>query len=308
MVVMSRARSRDCFEDRDCLVEHLATQLAKGRLALVLGAGVSMAFGLPSWERLVDRCFTLVSTSRPTTSSLEASAEYLFTNVFKRDRLSFAEHVRRALFQDFDFTMNGLRKNALLGAIGAMAMVSSRGSVAQIVSFNYDDVLERFLFYHGVDVESIDVLPAWTSSANLVVYHPHGLLSVQPEVVVKRGIVFTELDYDQVVGNIAELWNTVVRGTLCSSTCLLIGLSGNDKNLKSSMAYAKEHHVSVSEKHAFWGVRFSDNVVDPQRGAFEERGVFQVTRSHAEIPAFLFEICQKARELNILAPESPAPD
>jgi hypothetical protein len=298
MAVMSVARSRDSFEDRDMLIEILATQLFLGRLALVVGAGISMGFGLPSWEELVNRCFHLAGEIRPSGLSPEVASERLFVDVFKRDKLAFAEHVRRALYKGFNLSMSSLRGNPLLAAIGALSMASFRGKVARIVSFNFDDVLERFLEYHGFDVQSLDVLPAWTSRADLFVYHAHGLLPSRDHVPVQEGIVFTQWDYDRRVGNITELWHTTVRDILSSSTCLFIGLSGNDADLRSWMAKVKETHVSIKEKDAFWGVRFSKDPADSNRGIFEERGVFQHTVPHHGIPTFLFEVCQKAAELS----------
>ena len=66
---------RDQWENRNTLLNYLADQLAWGRLAIILGAGTSMSFGLPNWPTLVKRLFEKASEPVPDEDNLELLAE-----------------------------------------------------------------------------------------------------------------------------------------------------------------------------------------------------------------------------------------
>ena len=64
------------YDDWDQLCDLLASAVSQGRLVPVLGAGVSMPFGLPSWPALLDRLYANVHESRPaSTDRLERQTE-----------------------------------------------------------------------------------------------------------------------------------------------------------------------------------------------------------------------------------------
>src|SRR4051812_18197927 len=52
---MTLMKDPNFWADEDKLVQYLGAQLVAGRLALLLGAGVSLSFGLPNWTELISR-------------------------------------------------------------------------------------------------------------------------------------------------------------------------------------------------------------------------------------------------------------
>lgn len=280
------------YEDEDFLKTFLATQLYNGRLAIILGAGVSMGYGLPKWDDLIARAFKVAGMMRPGGLSNEEAGELILNEKCKRDQVEFAKIIYQALYEGYNFSFDSMRKNDLLLAIGAAAMVSRRGSVSNIVSFNFDDLLELFLKYMGVDVVSIAEMPSWHERSDIIVYHPHGILPHSNVGDIKSGIVFAQIHYDKIVGR-ANLWRQILLNIMVSNTCLFIGLSGADDNLRSLLLEAQENHVSRGI-HRFWGIRFcTEN--DPRKSLWEERGVFQqILANHNLIPSWLFNICQEA--------------
>jgi hypothetical protein len=148
----------------------------------------------------------------------------------------------------------------------------------------------------GFDVKSIASMPSWSGRSDVYVYHPHGILPQKSKEEVKSGIVFAQIHYDRIVGKSGNLWRQQLLSILQSNTCLFIGLSGADNNLKSILSEVKESHACMA-KHVYWGVRFSTDINDPRKVIWEERGVYQQTlENYGKLPSWLFEICQRATQ------------
>ena len=177
-------------------------------------------------------------------------------------------------------------------------MASSRGSVAKIVSFNFDDIIELYLSYFGHDISIGVNLPAWNRCADVLVLHPHGLLPSDLSKPIPRLIVFTQADYDDVIGNTSDEWHEAILGVFRSHTCLFIGLSGNDRNLTSLLKKANDTHACRQTGELYWGIRFALDG-DALVPIWEKRGVFhRCVNDYAEIPSILFDICQHAARLH----------
>lgn len=120
----------------------LAEALSRGNLRIVLGAGASIGCGLPNWPKLIQNIAAGYGIDIPD-DGLPQQSKFLFKNGAKKNRGDFAEAVRKALFLDHDGSITALSKNALLAALGAMSMAGIRGGVTEIVTFNFDDLLDR---------------------------------------------------------------------------------------------------------------------------------------------------------------------
>jgi hypothetical protein len=283
------------FEDADTLKTYLAQQLSRGRLALVLGAGISMGFGLPNWDVLTAEVARDCGFTPPPGISNEDVGDGMLRHLGD-DEVKFAAAVRRGLYGTLRFSMQDLVGKPLLVALGALTMASQRGSVSKILSFNFDDLLEKYLGYHGYVVESVGKMPYWASAADVRVFHPHGILPSDPDRTASP-IVFTQGQYDRIVGKADYVWRRLALDLICSNTCLFIGLSGRDNNLKSILTEAHPVHPATVRGDAFWGVRFSDRVTDPMRDTWYTRGVGQISVArYEEVPAYLLEVCQRAAE------------
>ncbi|MGZ8174269.1 MULTISPECIES: SIR2 family protein [Methylobacter] len=294
---MNKMATRPSYEDQDILNDYLARQLRQGSLAIVLGAGASFGFGLPGWDDLVDLMYKEASTARPPNLQPEIAAENLWVSKFSSDRVKFAEAVRKALYKNASLAFDDLRKNDLLAAVGALAMASSRGSAAKIVSFNFDDIVKLYLSYFGYDVRVGVKLPDWNRRADVQVLHPHGLLPSDIKEPIPRSIIFTQADYDDVIGNSSDEWHEAILNVFRSHTCLFIGLSGSDSNLTSLLMKAKNTHACRQTGELYWGVRFGLDG-DHLLHTWEQRGVFHHTvTTYDDVPKILFNICQRAARL-----------
>lgn len=280
------------WEDRDRLLNYLAQQLLSQRISLFMGAGVSAALSLPNWTALIDGMHCAAGVARPIGLGDTQAAEALYVSQFGGDRIAFAKNVQRALYSKGSLTAAALDSNPLLSALGALVMSSVRGHAANVVTFNYDDLLETYLANRGFAVESVDILPKWSSLSDVTVLHPHGLLPSDMSDP-QRGVVLTQLDFDEIVGDTRDLWRQKVTSIMRSTTPIFVGLSGNDANLTSMMAEVNKLH-SKGNSILYWGVRLglTDDLMSPTWAA---RGVFHhPLNNHADAAPFIMEVCRRA--------------
>ena len=256
-----------------------------------------MGFGLPNWDVLTSAVAGDSGFVPPSGLSNEDIGDGILRHCGD-DEVRFAGLVREAFYRTARFSMQDLVGKPLLVALGALTMASSRGSVNNVLSFNFDDLLERYLSYHGYLVQSIGNMPYWASVADVRVFHPHGLLPSDP---ARSGspIVFTQSQYDRIVGKAEHVWRRSTLDVICSNTCVFIGLSGRDNNLKSILTEARPAHPATARGDAFLGVRFSDSASDSMRNMWQTRGVSQITvASYEDLPTYLLDVCQRAEDIS----------
>lgn len=292
---------RDEWENRDSLQRFLAGQLLKGRLALLLGAGTSVSFGLPAWPQLISRLFASRGAAPPPGQHrLEKLAEHFRRTYYKNDDQGYLRAVRDALYQTAKTDFYNLRRHAGLAAIGALLMSSSRGSASTVITFNFDDLLERYLEFHGFVTLSAGEEIHWSEKVDVTIIHAHGLLP-SPLSVHRQWssrIVLDQESFSKIIGKEGNPLRQELITILRTHTCLIIGLSGDDFNLDSVLFDAKKDHVALTEGQLFWGVKFTDKDDEVERGNWEDRGIYCAKVDYNRgLPRFLFKICQLASDL-----------
>ena len=280
------------------MVEHFcAEELGSGKLAVVLGAGVSLSCGLPDWNILTKRCCKAAKKTMPKGKDLEAVAEWLLTKYCKKDNDAFGKIVHDALYRDYRITGLRLAEKELLLSLAALAFPSARGHVRQIITFNFDDLLEQLLSSFGVCVYSYANLPQLENNADVRIFHPHGYLPYSKLKPSSGRIVMARNQFDEIQMGTQDLRRNALIETMSSYTCLFVGLSGKDTNLTQVMASVNDRHANRKVGFPYWGIRLdkgseSDHV-------WRERGVFPMNvGSFKKIPGFLQQICKIAAESN----------
>lgn len=247
-------------------------------LVLFLGAGVSIPYGLPSWRDLVlELLFEQTKSTRRLGQLLphyrRAVASWM-TEYFDYDPLVLARMVERELRGGDGKTsaerqarekvfLERLREHlyanyrkpterTTLQAIGELIERSTtRSGVEAVVSFNFDDLLERTLSSRGVKVRSI-VNGTRNGSAGLRVIHAHGY--VPREGAISRDeIVFTEPDYHRLTESTFHWGLAEIVDRLRKSTVLFLGLSMSDPSLRRLLDASRNSkippHWQVQKRH-----------------------------------------------------------
>jgi hypothetical protein len=290
---VSELSQPDSYDVPGAVQNLIARALVSGRLRLILGAGVSIGCGLPNWGDLIDSLAKHFDIEPPG-DTLELKAEHLFREGARGDRKVFAEAVRTSLYGGpSTVSLPDLSSNRLMVAIGALSMAGLRGGVSEIVTFNFDDLLERYLQYHGFLVRSTPILPALSSRQDVEILHLHGLLPSDIATSIPSGIVFTESDFDDVVGDRSDFWHQRVTQIMRSNVCLFMGLSMSDGRLRQMvMEVSKSHPILKREK--YWGFRLCADESDGRREKLDDLGIHQVTIGHDEVADWLLETTQLA--------------
>lgn len=274
--------------------EYLAEQLLRGRLALLLGAGISKPFNLPIWKGIVNDLYSRKEDTPPE-GTLTYQAEIFRHRHYQDDQDGFPKAVGDCLYDDAKISFEALRANATLGAIGSLVMASMRGRAGSVVTFNWDNLLEMYLKYHGVVTASIPWERHWNESVDVCVLHPHGLIEYETRKVLGK-LVFDQSSYAIVQ---EQAWEPTLMSILYRHTCLLIGLGVTDPHLDSLLFKAKNLNASNEHSTLYWAVNFARNPKPEDRKMWHDRGVYcwSVTDFETDLPRVLFDICQRAAGL-----------
>lgn len=293
---LSTMTSRSDFESDDRLTKYLSRQLATGNLCVVLGAGVSKALDLPDWKVLLEKMFIKQGGALDSSKALEREAERFRLTYFKSEEAGYFSAIRESLYEGIDIDFKKLRQNDTLAAIGALVMSSIRGSASEVVTFNFDNLLEKYLEYHGFVTLSVYEPKFWAGRADVTVLHPHGFIPFDPTEPTSSQIVFDQQSFAKIIGDEANPWRQKVLTLLRTHTCIFIGLSGDDLNLDSMLLASRDSHAGVDSKTFFWGLAFTTAKDTYTRDKWEERGIYckPVADYDVEIPNLLFKICQLA--------------
>lgn len=289
------------IRDSDVSKVYLAKNLIKGTLALVIGAGVSKSFGLPLWSELVKRCLKKVNLDDEVNEStsvddLRLKMEKVEDKV--GDPYRYREIVRDCLYQGLDFSDYAVIKNDLLISFGALLMGSQRGSIHDVVSYNFDDLLEWYLNLHGYKTQVIKDLPSLFQNASDVrIYHPHGFLpKIHPDSP-SNFLIFSQMSYDKMGEEFYRLWRNLSREILLQKVVIFVGLSGEDA-IFGPMLVEVMSKIEKTRLTGFW--LFGSSVKKDKIDYFKKRNIVPLCfNSYKEIPKFILQVCQKAAELSI---------
>jgi len=213
--------------DPEPLIARLASE---GPLTFVLGAGVSMEAGLPSWSQLVRGLLDAVA---PT--GLDQNDRIAWLNAASEPGLLSMAGTARALAGDDEAFIELVEQQLYGGAVaedfepGPLAREIARWKrdvpEIQLATFNYDDLLERALCDIGIDAYPAEGHDDSEPDGTAVVRHLHGCLTGDP---ANDALVLTESDYAQWPGG---SWQDRFMRRALSGVCVFIGLSFTDQNL-----------------------------------------------------------------------------
>ena len=178
-------------------------------------------------------------------------------------------------------------------------MGSVRGSAGAVVNYNFDDLLEWYLSYHGFKVQTISDPPSIISNADVTVYHPHGFLPLTNKFkpFEMDDIIFSERSYK--ASRTAEVnpWNELQRSILSSKCALFIGMSGQDPHVEDLCWYAYDRLLERKRIVGFIILSNTEENVSKEKDFFRNGLVTYYIKDHDALPEKLLNFCRLAADL-----------
>ncbi len=244
--------------------DQLRDDVGAGGVTLVVGAGVTLARGVPSWRELVRRVCSRVGIDPATVPWLDGDERDPPSPLHLQILLEEVEHVLRARARREANPVFAARQafadvlaGELYGALrprcsGSLATIAAvlradqrrpRPLVTRVITFNADDLLEAEA-NRGHDPRGDPVVwpvarahhhPRRRAGAHgrppIPVYHVHGFLPRDRRRTGADYLVFTDAQYWASMANPLGLANRVFANALHDSHCVFVGLSMTDLNV-----------------------------------------------------------------------------
>ncbi|WP_368648384.1 SIR2 family protein [Castellaniella ginsengisoli] len=272
----------DWKEKRDSIIFNVIEKFRNGRLSLFLGAGVSSSAGLPNWDTLLNRLF--VSMLTESDQDVDGSENEGINSIVRRLRqidgpstLTLARYIRKGMsaglsaerdkfidsvtkqlygLRDRRFSLNS---ELIKEIVNICTPMRSGAKVRGVVTYNFDDLLERVLEEREIAHRSIFEEEDLADPEELPLYHVHGFLpeerSEYPNLD-RSTLVFSEEGYHQIYRDAYHWSNLIQLNWLKETSCLMIGLSLTDPNLRrlleiSTKSVDKPRHFAFMKRTGY---------------------------------------------------------
>lgn len=232
------------------LLEIARDAFNNNRYSFFLGAGLSMDAKLPSWSELIEALLES-ENNKPFKYINKANSDSIFSSMgystivagryaqdgYLQDSNNsevdnnqlFIERIRKVLY-------NRHSKKSLL--VESVAKAVKRKKPAQIITYNYDDLLENMLSSKAFYSVSDNYIPRTKS---IPIYHVHGMIS--RDKTKTSNSVLSEREYHQLYRNPHNWANIVQLNALYTSTCFFVGFSMTDPNQRRLLELAREKDI-----------------------------------------------------------------
>lgn len=256
--VALEGKDEDWKEQRKTVIAAIRENYMSGRFSMLLGAGVSSSAGLPDWDTLLNSLFVSMLTEDGM-GGKNADPDQI-SSIVKRLRqidgpsaLMLARYIRKGIAADSQSEQGkfikavteqlyGLRNkkhsisSPLIKSIANLCAPSRTGAkVKAVLTYNFDDLLEREIKARGLFYRSIFEEVELASPEELPIYHVHGFLPEDRDEyqnINKATLVFSEEGYHQIYREAYHWSNLIQLNSLKETSCLMVGLSLTDPNLR----------------------------------------------------------------------------
>lgn len=282
----------------ECQIEFLADSILDEGITIFLGSGVSKGFGLPLWSELMEKLAKKVGVDTASFDTNLKLARHIRDVKLNKNQVAFNEILTQVLYEDAKTSFYELRKHHTLAAVFSILMISKGRNPTNVVTLNYDDILETYLNFHGVRTESCFGKKIGKKNVDVMVYHPHGFLPHRNlhKQHKQQKVIITSSDYAKTVGDVQDPWHILVLEKLLTTRPIFVGLGTDDLNLANLLA--KSHEKNVKSLPPYYGIAFAKDPSEDIVNDWQEYGIFcKSTSDYEECAAkFLFQVCQNTAD------------
>ncbi|MFD6211133.1 SIR2 family protein [Peribacillus sp. NPDC060253] len=258
----SRGEWKKIQEER---IKDLKLQYDQDNLVLFLGAGASIDAKIATWDQLIsDLLVTLVSKKldKLDVKLTDTEKAFIADNLKKMNGnspLQLVRYIRNGLDEFFLETISEvLYKNAedsspLLDEICKLCLPTRTGvGIQGVVTYNFDDLLERNLESRELKHTSIYKEAQLPGKEELGIYHVHGFLPrdlEKYEGISESSLIFSEEGYHSVMLDAFNWSNLIQLNYFKERTCLFIGVSLTDPNIRRLLDIAMTKQPDKTCRH-----------------------------------------------------------
>lgn len=253
---------------REELIKSLKDEYNKQNVSLFLGAGVSQDAGIPLWGDLIHKLLLYMINEHLGDSNLEhTELEKIgqIADINKENSPLTQMRYIRAAFEEEDYynlvheVLYEQKPHFDTALINSLVMISTPRrnhiGVKSIVTYNFDNLVEKGLDKNSVEYRTIYRDDDIADNRKLSIYHVHGYLPEDSiyEDVQSIDLVFSEEDYHRIYRD-AYFWSNIVQlNAFRDSTCLFIGCSLTDPNMRRLLDVAarndeKPRHFAIMKR------------------------------------------------------------
>jgi len=238
-------------------VEKLRVALKENKLTLVCGAGVSKGSGLPDWNELILSLLDKTLYDKSKKEDPEGLKDMMSMSGPIMGRClktqlgdGFEKSIKEKLYEFAAESEEGkLVKTPLIESIIKLSRPQRSGvCLESIITLNFDSMLEDFLTEEKISFKSIYGEGMTCDSKEMPVYHIHGFLP-RKDPIEKSNLVFSEDAYHTQFSDHYSWSNITLLYKLMNNTCLLIGVSLKDPNLRRLLDVSRRGNTESSLKH-----------------------------------------------------------
>lgn len=303
------------------LIESVRKAYREKDVVLFLGAGVSIESGIPVWTDLIQQLLihmisTKINDKKLSKNEVKMLSKLAYDNKeespltqMRYIRSSFSDEQYYRLVHDVLYAKVAGKENGLLNAIADICAKQQGGAgVKSIVTYNFDDLVEQTFAKKRQGYNTVYQEDDMAAADKTNIYHAHGFLPFDWE---GRGsetnLIFSEEDYHRVYRDAFSWSNLAQLNAFRDNTCLFVGCSLQDPNLRRLLdvaarskesprhyAILRKNEVKVSDKKPSAQKllslyqRIDDNI---REGYFRELGLNIIwVESYAEIPDVLLQL------------------
>lgn len=303
------------------------------KVTLFLGAGLSMDANLPSWNKLLEtllekennKPFKYINkeNSEAISDSLANSAIVTGRYVIEGYKKSIKEEDSESKYDSktideltyievsdriSEILYKNCKDKSLL--VKAVAKLVKMNNVTQVISYNYDDLLEYQLKkYNKICSKYNDI-----SFANeKPIYHVHGYIPRNKKD--RNGIpVLSEREYHCLYSQMHHWANVIQLNALYTTSCFFIGFSMTDPNQRrlldlarnrdtGSNGFDKVHHYVFLKRQALRGEaipKVNDEHCQQIEKMMYDLGLNVIWYDrHSDLPGILLEIASNSKQIKI---------
>ena len=255
---LDKTKKADWKDIRKDIIDEASDVVSQQNNVLFLGAGVSMSAKMPSWSKLLKNLMEEVKMLKG--DSLKAFTE-LDTHIYSEcgdSNLIMARYLETAikLGDNNAYFMQLIQKNLYSeehksDLLTDLALVVKARKVDEIITYNFDDILEQELVNNGLKESthftSISRDAEVTDHNNLPIYHVHGIIPEHGNVA--DTVVFSEAEYHDRYRDAYHWSNIEQLHALMRKHCFFVGLSMQDPNLRRLLDIACRMNATDKPTH-----------------------------------------------------------